>query len=66
MSEAISTLPGGPLKVKIVGMDCGGCAMTIEDSIRKLAGVTEANVSFTTESMEISGDVALDSVETRL
>ena len=55
-----------PLKVKIVGMDCGSCAMTIEDSIRKIAGVTDANVSFSTETMEVSGDVQLPSIEARL
>lgn len=55
-----------PLKLKIVGMDCGSCAMTIEDSMRKMHGVTTANVSFTTETMEVAGEVNLDEIETRL
>ncbi len=66
MSEALSTDSTGPLKVKITGMDCGGCAMTIEDSIRKLDGVSSASVSFTTETMEVQGDIAMDSIEARL
>ncbi|ARN73325.1 heavy metal translocating P-type ATPase [Oceanicoccus sagamiensis] len=66
MSEALSTESTGPLKVKITGMDCGGCAMTIEDSIRKLEGVSSASVSFTTETMEVEGNIAMDSIEARL
>ena len=27
------------MKLKIVGMDCGSCAMTIENSMRQLDGV---------------------------
>ncbi len=54
------------LKVKIAGMDCGSCAMTIENSIRKIKGVQRAEVSFTTESMEVEGDVSLDIIEARL
>ncbi len=55
-----------PLKVKIVGMDCGSCAMTIENSMLQLEGVQEASVSFTTESMEVSGDVSMEEIESRL
>lgn len=66
-----TTLPAAdtasqPLKVKITGMDCGSCAMTIENSIAKLPGVEAAAVSFTTESMEVKGDVSLDAIEARL
>ena len=55
-----------PLKIKIVGMDCGSCAMTIESSMRQLTGVEDATVSFTTETMEVTGDVAVDDIESRL
>jgi Cd2+/Zn2+-exporting ATPase len=55
-----------PLKVRIAGMDCGSCAMTIENSMRQLPGVKSAEVSFTTESMEIVGDVSLETVGHRL
>ncbi len=60
------TEPAPPLKVKIAGMDCGSCAITIENSVRKIAGVTQANVSFTTESLEVEGDVELDVIAARL
>lgn len=53
-------------KLKIVGMDCGSCALTIESSMRQLPGVRDASVSFTTETMEVTGDVAQDVIESRL
>ncbi|MGK0498904.1 MAG: Cd2+/Zn2+-exporting ATPase [Oceanicoccus sp.] len=66
MSEASNVISSDPLKVKIIGMDCGSCAMTIEDSIRKIDGVNCVEVSFTTESIEVDGDTTLDVIEARL
>ncbi len=66
MSQSISQNAAEPLKVKIAGMDCGSCALTIENSIRRLPGVEQADVSFTTETMEVTGDVSLDAIEVRL
>jgi Cd2+/Zn2+-exporting ATPase len=68
MSQAIAatTSPGPSLRVKIAGMDCGSCALTIENSMRQLPGVTAVSVSFTTESMELQGAATLDQVEQRL
>ena len=69
MNQALAqteTAGNEPLKVKIVGMDCGSCAMTIESSMRQLPGVEEATVSFTTETMEVNGTVSLASIEARL
>jgi heavy metal translocating P-type ATPase len=56
----------GLMKLRIAGMDCGSCAMTIENSVRQLPGVTGATVSFTTETMEVSGSVTRAAVEARL
>ncbi|MDJ0927285.1 MAG: cation-translocating P-type ATPase [Gammaproteobacteria bacterium] len=63
MSDGVSH---EPLKVKIAGMDCGSCAITIENSMRQLPGVESASVSFATESMEIDGEVSLADIESRL
>ena len=57
---------GNILRVKISGMDCGSCALTIENSMRQLPGVKTVAVSFTTESMELSGGATLQQVEQRL
>jgi Cd2+/Zn2+-exporting ATPase len=66
MSQAISQNDTDRLKVKIAGMDCGNCALTIENSIRKIPGVEQADVSFTTETMEVAGPVSIADIEARL
>ncbi|MGI9289874.1 MAG: heavy metal translocating P-type ATPase [Gammaproteobacteria bacterium] len=68
MNQAVTqTAPAqDPIKLKIVGMDCGSCAMTIESSMHQLKGVESASVSFTTESMEVTGNIDIDEIETRL
>lgn len=66
MNEVTTPTAADPQKIRIAGMDCGSCAMTIESSMRKLSGVEDVSVSFTTESMEIAGDVSADAIEARL
>jgi Cd2+/Zn2+-exporting ATPase len=68
MSQALAagTQPAAPLRIKIAGMDCGSCAMTIENSMRQLPGVSTVSVSFTTESMEIAGSATFATIEQRL
>jgi Cd2+/Zn2+-exporting ATPase len=68
MNEAVrpAEAPAGLMKFKIAGMDCGSCAMTIENSMRQLPGVASASVSFTTETMEVRGSVSREAIETRL
>ncbi|MGE3666433.1 MAG: heavy metal translocating P-type ATPase [Steroidobacteraceae bacterium] len=53
-------------RYRIAGMDCGSCALTIEDGIRKLPGVRAVSVDFTTESMQVEGEVAGSLIEQRL
>ena len=66
MAEAITTAEPSNVKVRIAGMDCGSCALTIENSIRQLPGVDTASVSFTTESMEVVGDVNLEDIKVKV
>jgi len=42
--------------LKIEGMTCAACAKTVERISKKLPGVTEANVNFATEKLNISYD----------
>ena len=42
--------------LKIKGMHCANCALTIEKNIKKLEGVEEANVSFASEKAMVSFD----------
>lgn len=53
-------------KLRIAGMDCGSCALTIENSMRQLPGVDDVSVSFATESMELRGSASPELVERRL
>ncbi len=53
-------------RFRIAGMDCGSCALTIEDGIRKLPGVRTVSVDFTTESMQVEGEVPRSLIEQRL
>lgn len=66
MGHVDSQLESSPLKVRIGGMDCGSCAMTIESSMRQLPGVQNASVSFTTETMDVYGDVSIDDIALRI
>ncbi|MGH8134116.1 MAG: heavy-metal-associated domain-containing protein, partial [Steroidobacteraceae bacterium] len=54
------------LRARIAGMDCGSCALTIEDGLRQLPGVRRVSVDFTTETLEVEGEVARAQVEHRL
>jgi Cu+-exporting ATPase len=42
--------------LKIEGMTCAACAKAVERASKKLEGVTEANVNFATEKLNISFD----------
>ena len=40
------------IRLKIQGMDCGSCAVTIEQAVRSVPGITAVRVDFTTETLE--------------
>lgn len=44
------------LKLRIEGMDCGACAVKIENAMKRLPGVTDINVSYGQESLALSYD----------
>lgn len=44
------------LQAQVDGMDCGSCAKTIEASVRQVAGVAEASVSFATGKLNVAYD----------
>lgn len=47
------------LQALVGGMDCGGCAKTIEARLKQLTGVTEAEVNFATGRLNVSYDPKL-------
>ena len=43
-------------KFKLTNLDCANCAAKMEDAIKKIDGVNDANVSFMTQKMTIEAD----------
>ena len=43
-------------KFKLTDLDCANCAAKMEDAIKKIDGVTDANVSFMMHKMTIEAD----------
>ena len=43
-------------ELKVLGMDCGGCAQKIEASLQQMLGVSEASVNFATGQLRVSHD----------
>ncbi|MEY8523033.1 heavy-metal-associated domain-containing protein [bacterium 1XD8-76] len=43
-------------KFKLEDLDCANCAAKMEDAIKKISGVTDANVSFMAQKMTIEAE----------
>lgn len=43
-------------KFKLQDLDCANCAAKMEDAIKKIDGVNDANVSFMTQKMMVDAD----------
>lgn len=43
-------------RFKLVNLDCANCAAKMEEAIRKIPGVTEANVSFMTQKLTLEAE----------
>ena len=48
----------GPLKYRVTGMDCAGCAAKIDRAVRRVPGVTEVNVSVSAGTLTVDHDQA--------
>jgi len=54
------------VRLKIQGMDCGSCALTIEQAVRTVPGIASVRVDFTTETLEATGSASRDQIESRV
>nr|WP_249130522.1 heavy metal translocating P-type ATPase [Bradyrhizobium diazoefficiens] len=45
-----------PLKLRIEGMDCGACALKIENALKRLPGVSDVNVNYGLQSLTLAFD----------
>lgn len=43
-------------KFKLTDLDCANCAAKMEDAIKRIDGVSDANVSFMTQKMTIDAE----------
>ena len=43
-------------KFKLQDLDCANCAAKMEEAIKKIEGVNDANVSFMTQKMTVDAD----------
>jgi Cd2+/Zn2+-exporting ATPase len=53
-------------QLRIEGMDCANCALTLERSIGQLEGVEQAEVNFATTTLSVSGELDLDAIHRRV
>jgi Cd2+/Zn2+-exporting ATPase len=49
----LSTSCATALKMRVGGMDCGACAIKIENVLKRLPGVSEINVNYGTETLAL-------------
>jgi copper chaperone CopZ len=48
------------VELKIKGMHCSACVITVERALNKVAGVHKSAVNLTLEKARIEGDASLD------
>jgi Cu+-exporting ATPase len=58
-SVAALQKPAG-IKLQVTGMTCASCVMRVENSLKAVPGVTEANVNLATEEVSVSTDATVD------
>lgn len=46
----------------VAGMDCGGCAKTIENHLNTISSVKDVNVNFSTGKMKVAHDNSVDDI----
>jgi Cd2+/Zn2+-exporting ATPase len=56
----------GELIFQVKGLDCAGCAQTVEKGVSQLPGVTACSLNFTTEKLRVAGQVSLAEVTARV
>lgn len=47
---------GNALKLRVEGMDCGACAIKVENALKRLPGVSHINMNYSTETLSVRLD----------
>ncbi len=57
MGKPVPSAPAAtPLNMRVEGMDCGACAIKIENALKRLPGVSEINVNYGVETLTLRID----------
>jgi Cd2+/Zn2+-exporting ATPase len=54
---------GNALKMRIEGMDCSACAIKVENALKRLPGVSDINMNYSTETLSVRLDESRTSRE---
>lgn len=54
------------ITLRIGGLDCANCALTVEQGVAKLDGVQEAQLNFTTAILNVKGNLAPETIAERV
>lgn len=49
-------------QITVEGMSCGGCEESVEDALRGLPGVTDAEADNETDTVTVEGDASDDDI----
>jgi Cd2+/Zn2+-exporting ATPase len=65
-ASVVATAPGSraSFRFRVEGMDCASCAAKIDKAVRRLPGVSQVNVTFSTGALTVEADPAVLSPET--
>src|SRR4249919_3698853 len=44
------------LRMRVGGMDCSACAIKVENALKRLAGVSDINMNYSTETLSVRLD----------
>lgn len=58
-----ATVPANALKMRVEGMDCGACAIKVENALKRLPGVSDINMNYSTETLSVRLDENRTSLE---
>jgi len=58
--------PDAEFALRITGMDCAGCAHSLQAGVSQLEGVTSCDLNFATEELRVVGDVTRAAVADRV
>jgi Cd2+/Zn2+-exporting ATPase len=69
LAAPFETAAGHRLKLRIEGMDCSACAIKVETALKRLPGVSDINMNYSTETLSVRLDESRTSrevVETKI